>query len=273
MTLDERIRAGGEGRRDVDGGFRPGAARRAIGMSLACHRRLAVPCRRGRDATVGPDLGSHRTATRDSSRGPRPEDSGRPGPVPAGGAPGPRPGSIRSGRAPGAQRRSGAAAGRTARRLRVGDAGSPASRQWRRGVRAARAGSRGHDGAAGARRGDRGSTNSATSGVDRSQVGASVNWPCATNWQMRQLSAESVEDFAGASGRCDFVTGPNAWDEPESSCRHGPHSVTTAWQAISEANSSWRTDRVMIVLSGCVGCERRPAAPRPMPADLATRSV
>ncbi len=82
--------------------------------------------------------------------------------------------------------------------------------------------------------------------IDGSLEKVTGNCPCAKKWQMRQPSIVSRPEGPESPGMCPFEAGPIECDEPLSSCRHGPHSVTAAWHAISVANRSCLTNRDMI---------------------------
>ena len=110
-------------------------------------------------------------------------------------------------------------------------------------------GARGLDGSgleSGCVKGSAGIASSSTRWIDGSLENVTGNCPCAKKWQMRQPSVVSRLDCAGPPGRCPFEAAPIEWDEPASSCKHGPHSVTAAWHAINEANSSCLTNRDMV---------------------------
>jgi len=149
-----------------------GSGRARPGGRARCRGRVAAPLRSRSAGRIRPRLAPDSY----SSRGLRPEDSGRPGPIPAGGAPGRRPGSIPVGAGLPARggdraqergaRRGGSGSETRARRRHANDEGGAG-------------GARGLEGTwwvSGRTTGRSGRTNSATRGDDRSQVGAIVNW-------------------------------------------------------------------------------------------------
>ncbi len=91
--------------------------------------------------------------------------------------------------------------------------------------------------------GTAGATTAAITWMVSPPENATGNCPCATKWQIRQLSAESRRDWVGSSGRSDRDDDPMPCVDPESACRQGPHNVTAAWHAITEANKICRAIR------------------------------
>src|SRR5262249_15721179 len=88
-----------------------------------------------------------------------------------------------------------------------------------------------------------GRARSVTTGEESSHEKATGNCPWATTWYIRQLAFVSRRDWPASSGLSGFEIAPGSCDDPGRACRHGPHRITAAWHAISEANRIWRTRR------------------------------
>jgi hypothetical protein len=72
-----------------------------------------------------------------------------------------------------------------------------------------------------------------------------ANCPCAMKWQIGQLSAEAWRVVPESRECPPFAddSRPDPCPNPGTSWRHGPQSVTAAWNAINEAIRTWRTIR------------------------------